>query len=189
MKRARPPDVERAVRVPPECEEGPLATLPEFWQAMLRPLLPLYMRLRCQRLSRLHHVLFHEEPWPPWVTQERARGSAAVRRNLVELGIACGFPPAPLATDALNGRFCWETHDGARHLTLTLDLEHLTVDRRRSEPGARTVSLERLAIRHARRPRVEMLPAPLASVTALDRAIRKAGLAKLRAAGVEVTLE
>lgn len=195
MKRSRPDDEEEARSQRRALPEGPLATLDEFWKDMLMPWLPLFMRLRCRRLSRRHCTLLAEEPWPPWVSQERMRLAPNVMRNLIEFGIACGFPsvrPAREVTDrgALTACFSWEERYGAddsNHLILAIDFERHVLQRHRVSPGVTTTSQERLPFGEDPRPAVQALRDSPASAREIDRRIKKIQAKSLEAAGVHVT--
>lgn len=69
----------------------------EFWQDMLLPWLPFYMRLRCRQLSRRHYAMDPTPPSPPaWVKEMRVNHT---RAWFIALGLAVGFPATPPVYD------------------------------------------------------------------------------------------
>lgn len=112
-----------------ECPHpGPLTTLREFWKDMLLPLLPLYMRLRCQCLSRAHREFARETPWPAWVDRVRQDMPDEAGENLMLMGAKYGFiiePPIRI-TDA-DGIFRvgleWKADVAWGRLSISIDFK------------------------------------------------------------------
>lgn len=87
----------------------------EFWQDMLLPWLPFYMRLRCRRLSRRHYAMDPNPPGPPaWV---RDMHNDFTRSWFIALGVKIGFPLTPPTYDLGHFRgtgqepaYCWASN-------------------------------------------------------------------------------
>lgn len=184
MKRRREEDVQEV--------GARLGGLDEFWKDMLRPFLPLYTRLRCQRLSRKHKLMFAERMvWPQWVEDTLQTENDVVRRNLIEFGLACGFPEEPpqrrnpsqmfssfAGTELTHAKdFVWEDNSHIHPRVVALNLErgffftqrgHTTnMDNLPFVMPGRPWAVTRAFDPHYHRPRVTMLPPSIPSPSAL----------------------